>query len=121
MHKRWLHRCHHHRPFQLHDCVAPSGTTTPTTTTAPAITTTLQLHLVELDLGLGKAGSEHSDLMLGGHQVSPGASGFLHPVDQLQGLKDFILGHLSLVVGGAGCNELEVKHFIVVAGKLIEE
>jgi hypothetical protein len=76
---------------------------------------------VELDVGLGKVGSEHGDFMLGGHQVSPGASGLLHPVDHLQGLKDFILGHLPLVVGRAGCNELVAKHFIVVDGKLTKE
>ncbi len=33
--------------------VAPSGTTAPTTTTTPAATTTRQLHLMELDVGLG--------------------------------------------------------------------
>ncbi len=76
---------------------------------------------MELGVGLGKVGSEHGDLVLGGHQVSPGASGLLPLVDHFQGLKDFILGHLSLVVGGAGCDELGAKHFIVVAGKLIKE
>ncbi len=59
--------------------------------------------------------------MLGGHQIGSGAGGLLHPVDQLQGLKDFILGLLPLVVGGAGCDEPVAKHFIVVAGKLIKE
>ncbi len=101
--------------------VAPSGTTTRTTTTASATTTTRRLHLEEHNIGLGKVGSEHGDLMFGGHQVGPGASDLLHSLDQLQGLKDFILGHLPLVKGGVGCNELVAKHFIVVAGKLIKE
>jgi hypothetical protein len=99
--------------------VAPSGTTAPTTTTAPAATPTQQLHLVELNIVLGKVGSEHGDFKLGGHQVNPGASSLLRPVDQLQGLKDFIMGHLP--VGGAGYNELVTKHFVVVAGKLVKK
>jgi hypothetical protein len=123
--KTWLYCCHCHRPFQLHDFRCPSGTTTPTTiittTTAPAATTTQQLHLVELNVGLGKVGSEHGDLMLGGHQVSLGASGLLHLVEHFHGLKDIILGHLPLVVGRAGWDELLAKHFIVVGRKLIKE
>ncbi len=99
--------------FSFTFAVAPSGATTPTTSTA---NTTQRIHLVELNVGLGKVGSE-----LGGHQVGPDASSLLRPVDQLQGLKDFILGHLPLVVGGAGCNELAAKHFIVVARKLIKK
>ncbi len=105
--------------------IAPSGTTTPTTTTTttttPDATTTQQPHLVELDVGLGKVGSEHGDLMLGGHQVGPGASGLPRLVDCFQGLKDFILSHLPLVVGRAGCDELLEKHFIVLDGKFIKE
>jgi hypothetical protein len=65
--------------------IAPSGittlTTTTTATTAPA-TSTQQLHLVELGVGLSKLGSEHGDLVLGGHQIGPGASGLLRLVDQ---------------------------------------
>jgi hypothetical protein len=101
--------------------VAPPSTTAPTNTTAPTTTTTQQLHLVELKVGLGKVGSKHGDYKLGGHQISPGASGLLGPVDQLQGLKDFIMGHLPLVVGRASCNELVAKHFLVVPGKLVEK
>jgi hypothetical protein len=99
-HHPYDHYYHHHRPCCYHH---------PTTS------------FVELNIGLGKVGSEHSDLMLGGHQVGPGASGLLHLVEHFQGLKDFILGHLPLVVGRASWDELLAKHFIVVDGKLIKE
>ncbi len=101
--------------------IALSGTTTPITTTAPTPTTAQQLHLVELVVGLGKGGSEHDNLVLGGHQVGPGAGSLLHLVNHFEGLKDFILGHLPLVVGRVGGNYLVAKHFVVVPQKLVKE
>jgi hypothetical protein len=96
--------------------VAPISTTIPITPTAPTTTTTTQhLDLVKFGVGPSKVGSEHGNLVLGGHQVGPDASGLHHLVDYFKGLKDFILGHFPFVVGVAGSNELVAKHFIVLA------
>jgi hypothetical protein len=93
-------------PFNSLIAIAPTSTTTLTTITTPTTTIAQQLDLVELDVGLGKVGSEHGDLVLGGHQVGLGASSLLCFVDCFEGLKDFVLGHISFVVGKEGINEL---------------